>query len=379
MRVVLGIWIVSVAYCLLYLYLLPADSIAGDFHVFYRVSEQLWHGDISTLYTQSITYLRDGFPDLASNPFPYPPHAIVFTTPLSVAPFHWAYALWTLIGLTLLSLTLASPAARALYQPVWQQRWFRYTMPLWIAGCGLSFHGLVVGQSESILASLLLAGLLYRKHYPLLSGIAFGILTIKPHLGLLIPLLLIIEGNRRCFLSAALTTFALVGLSIAMFGAQLWYDYVQFGQSFAEALASEDNNMKQTMFSVLHAFWLVWHLPESLAYALHLGHTCLVIGVWYYCIKRSEGEATRLTLTLIANLLLSPYALTYNMLPLLLVALIYFAHATPATQVRHHAIAGALLFLPFLTMGMNNAGLPLTPWLLIGLMGYSAAQRQMLK
>ncbi|MGN5509364.1 glycosyltransferase 87 family protein, partial [Campylobacter coli] len=51
------------------------------------------------------------------------------------------------------------------------------------------------GQNAFLTTALMGAGLAGLETRPWLAGVAFGLLTFKPHLGLLIPVLLLLNGR----------------------------------------------------------------------------------------------------------------------------------------------------------------------------------------
>jgi hypothetical protein len=55
---------------------------------------------------------------------------------------------------------------------------------------------------------------------PLLAGLLVGLLTIKPQLGVLIPVLLIASGRWRVFTVATVTALALAAAAVMLFGMQ---------------------------------------------------------------------------------------------------------------------------------------------------------------
>ena len=61
---------------------------------------------------------------------------------------------------------------------------------------------------------------------PVLAGILFGLLTFKPHLGVLIPFALLVLGAWRVIAVAAVTTLLLVAGSVAVFGTEPWQRFV---------------------------------------------------------------------------------------------------------------------------------------------------------
>ncbi len=60
----------------------------------------------------------------------------------------------------------------------------------------------------------------------MLAGLFFGLLTMKPQLGLLIPVALVLRAEWRCIASAAVTAAALFDVSSAVFGISAWSDYI---------------------------------------------------------------------------------------------------------------------------------------------------------
>ena len=59
-----------------------------------------------------------------------------------------------------------------------------------------------------------------------LAGIAAGLLTIKPHLGLLIPIAYLAAGCWRAMAAAALTAVVFAALSVLAFGAEPWAAFI---------------------------------------------------------------------------------------------------------------------------------------------------------
>ena len=74
------------------------------------------------------------------------------------------------------------------------------------------------GQNGAFTAALLVGGLLAAPKRPILAGVLFGLLTVKPQLGILIPFCLLASRNWRAFASAAVTTVTLVLLTGLAFG-----------------------------------------------------------------------------------------------------------------------------------------------------------------
>ncbi len=53
-----------------------------------------------------------------------------------------------------------------------------------------------------------------------------GLLSVKPQLILLMPLVLMLSGRWRCLAFAALTTMAMAALTTLLYGPAIWRDYL---------------------------------------------------------------------------------------------------------------------------------------------------------
>ncbi|MFP3386992.1 glycosyltransferase 87 family protein, partial [Tritonibacter sp. SIMBA_163] len=67
-----------------------------------------------------------------------------------------------------------------------------------------------------------LGGLLLAPTRSLLGGLLLGLLTVKPHLGILVPFCLVAAGNYRAVASATFVSVAMVVLSGVLFGSEIW-------------------------------------------------------------------------------------------------------------------------------------------------------------
>ena len=78
------------------------------------------------------------------------------------------------------------------------------------------------GQNGFFSAALIIGGFTQLENRPVLSGVLFGLLTLKPQLGSLLPVVLILSGNRRCFAAASATAILLAALTTAIYGVHIW-------------------------------------------------------------------------------------------------------------------------------------------------------------
>src|SRR6516165_80689 len=105
----------------------------------------------------------------------------------------WSYVLYTLIGL-ITYLAVACEGRR----PSAQELLLLILAPAVIVN-------IWCGQTGFFVAALLIGGLISLDRRPILAGVLFGLLCIKPQLGLLIPLMLALTGRWRVIVAAAAT------------------------------------------------------------------------------------------------------------------------------------------------------------------------------
>jgi hypothetical protein len=78
------------------------------------------------------------------------------------------------------------------------------------------------GQNGALTAALLCGGLLLTGRRPVLSGVLLGLLTIKPQLGILVPICLLASRDWKAIGAACGTAAALFAASVAAFGFESW-------------------------------------------------------------------------------------------------------------------------------------------------------------
>ena len=110
----------------------------------------------------------------------YPPTFLLIVLPLALVPYLWALAGWTLATLAAYLSVLRKIA------PSEETVWLTLAFPgAWI--------NLINGQNGFLTAALLGGGLVYPEQQPVLAGFLFGLLVIKPHLGIFVPLALVVS------------------------------------------------------------------------------------------------------------------------------------------------------------------------------------------
>jgi len=138
---------------------------------------------------------------------------------------------------------------------------------------------LMVGQNGFLSASLIGGALALIETRPLCAGALLGLLTYKPHLGVLIPIALVMGGRWRVIAAAATVAAAMAAASMMAFGAESWR---AFFANVSPALRFDG----AAWGKLQSAFGLVRALggSEGLAWTVHTGvavmAACAVAALW---------------------------------------------------------------------------------------------------
>lgn len=337
---------------------LSRDQMFGrDFAAFWVASKLALADRVSEIYVPEL--FHQALPELTGqaiklNPFPYPPHGLLYFLPLGLLPYGLSFATW-MIGLWLAYVLVAMrgqgnavPAIALLIAP---------STALTVA----------MGQNGFLTALLFLGAMNLLRRSPIWAGVLFGLLTFKPQLGLLVPLALLAGGHWRTFISAALTAMALLGGSAVVLGVEVWQTYLSEAAPFQRLIMEQGTGafMQMVPSPFIAARLLEWGV--SVGYAVQgLFFLAAATGV-VWAFRRSRDEILLTAALIIATFMASPYVFNYDM-TLLSVCVIYLVQRglrqgfVPAERW----LLGFVWLLPILIMYLH-AAFPVAPVLIAGL------------
>ena len=111
----------------------------------------------------------------------------------------------------------------------------------------------IVGQNGFLTAGLIGGALVLLERRPLIAGVLIGLLTYKPHLGLLFPIALMAGGYWRAFSTAAIVAMLMAAASWLAFGTDTWQAFFANIGHTSRAFLSEgyaDFSKLQTAFGL---------------------------------------------------------------------------------------------------------------------------------
>lgn len=231
--------------------------------------------------------------------FFYPPTFQMLQMPLALLPYKIAFAAFILLTTGLLALSCRLITGK----------WLLAACLILIPACANNaFHG----QNAALTAALygfFLVGVERQKM--ILAGIALGLLTIKPQLGILAPVALIASWNWRTFLGASVTTLVFAGLSVAVLGVGVWQVFWQQAP-VASAMMELGGVEWGKMVSVYGGLRLLG-LPHLAAMALQAAVGLGVLACVWQAWRKSEAMAVRAPVLVGGVLLVTPFALSYDL------------------------------------------------------------------
>lgn len=237
----------------------------------------------------------------------YPPLFFLIAIPLALMPYMASFLIWLLGTLALYAAAIARVARER------GAALLAFAAPSAL-GCAMP------GQNGFLSAALIAGALLQLEARPVLAGILLGLLTYKPHLGLLIPVALMFGGYWRAFFSAALAAIFILILSWLMAPDSL--------AAFAAHLGSMSNNFltegiagffrQQSLYGFLRMSGASDHAAFLAQGALLASMAAFVGWLW----RGPRSLALKCAGLCVAILLATPYLYFYDF-PILSVAIAF--------------------------------------------------------
>ena len=169
------------------------------------------------------------------------------------------------------------------------------------------------GQNGFYTAALLIGGLLSLDRRPILAGVLFGLLTIKPQMGLLLPVILLLERRWVTIASAVATVAVLVTATAMLFGWSVWLEFLQKVLPQQRWLTEHGGDFLFALVGSVYFGARLVHLPQGVDWALQWIACAFALAsvAWTYWCRRDPALSFALFAT--ATFLFTPYILSYDM------------------------------------------------------------------
>lgn len=298
--------------------------------------------DLATYNSELAALLGPGYP---GQNLPNPPNFMLLAWPFARLDYLPALFCWTVFGVG----TFGYIAAQRFRDP---------RLLIALAFSPAAVLALIAGQSSFLTASLLITIFAWLDRRPIGAGVLIALLTLKPQLGLLLPVMLVASGRWRVLFVAVIATLAVVATTTALYGPQVWIDYV-LKSAPTQALALADPAMRAAPFMptiLMNA--RVAGASYGLALAIQAAFAALAIGAVFWAFRsRKAADPNLLTaLFLACSIFATPYLGSYDVLALTLVALMLLAAGKLDEAGRR--IVQLVYWLPLIQIGLGTLHIP---------------------
>lgn len=232
------------------------------------------------------------------NRFYYPPTFLFFTSLFGSMPYLIACAAWIVAWLAVYEAAIYAIIPRRSAVIV-------ATTPFFVAANILLVH------TGFLTAAFMGLSLAFLERRPWLSGIFLGLLTYKPHFGLLFPLALLASRNWRALGSAAAITVILVIASSIAFGYAGWASFIDALGDRSPSLGpgAKGEAVLYSIFGLLNWIsakaWIAWTGQLIVSAAV-------VLGTWVLWAKPAPYYLRAATLCA-GSIMVSPYVMIYDL------------------------------------------------------------------
>lgn len=217
---------------------------------------------------------------------------------------------------------------------------------------------LMSGQSSLVTAAMLVTIFAWLDRRPVTAGILIGLLTLKPQLGILFPVMLIASGRWRVFASATMTTLVLVAATALVFGPQVWVDFVAKGLPANNLVLADPERIATPFYPTVFMNLRGIDLPYSVAMTVQLCFSAFAIAAvfWTFRYRRDADPLWLMAMFFACSVSAVPYMLSYDTLALTFAALLLLG--TGALDANGRRYVQFVYWLPIVQIGLGNWHVP---------------------
>ncbi|WP_206995093.1 glycosyltransferase family 87 protein [Trinickia mobilis] len=275
--------------------------LAKDFLAFWSSSYLALHGHAVDAYNvDALTNIESGAIShpVGILPWLYPPTFLLFVYPFALLPWKIAAALF--LGGTYALFIRAIHATLPCRQVILTAAAF--------PGAALVA---ISGQNGLLTASLAALGLVLLRRRPVMAGICFGLLCMKPHLAVLVPLALLCSRSWRALAALALTAVSMLAVAVLAFGTETLAAFLHNAGMTASYI--ETGRVALARIPTVFVLAKLAHAPPALAYAAQSVSALAAAAAVVYAWCRESSYPLRAAVLICASLLVSPYLFDYDL------------------------------------------------------------------
>ncbi len=347
---------------------MTGETAGGDFSVFYvaglMVSDErydaLYQSDSFAAAREQIFTPLDG----GKLFFNYPPTAFLLFLPMSKLPYMPSYGLWILLMLTGTALTV-----------------YAFTRSKLLTAASLmspAFLWCIITGQLGFLATIIMGSGLYMltKGHKMTAGIVLGLLIIKPHMALALPICLIATKQWRTIFGGIISSVTLTLISLLLFGPEPWTALAtQLSNNITGHLSAHGGIADR--IPTLFVTMMRLTDNETISASIHALGAIIAIASTIYIWRRSYDTTARLITLFVTPALISPYYFDYDLTGLGLVFAVMMMQASTSKPKTSElaALTGIWVISFFMLIGKINLFFT-GPVFLMGLLYYAFYRTQ---
>ncbi|MBR0834481.1 DUF2029 domain-containing protein [Bradyrhizobium manausense] len=276
-------------------------SQTADFAAFHIVAQRIWLGDLDLTYQfASFTKMQMAAAggSVGVMPWTYPPQFDLLLAPFAFLPGWAAYFLFTAVTLAAYLMVLRVIAGHG----------FAAVLVVFFPAIAITIG---IGQNGLLTGALIGLVCINAERRPVLSGVALGMMVIKPHLAVAAGIYMLLTRSWPAVLTAAIvvTTSSLV--CTLAFGPQIWIAWLG---SIREAASYLEDGRYQ-LFRMISAYAALYNagLPAAWAFWGQMAMAALALATVALAIARGPSPRFALGIVAVASVMISPYAYDYDL------------------------------------------------------------------
>ncbi|MGY3547826.1 hypothetical protein ACVWZ4_003215 [Bradyrhizobium sp. USDA 4472] len=272
-----------------------------DFAAFHIVAQRIWLGDLDLTYRlAAFTKMQMAAAGGATAvmPWTYPPQFDLLLAPLAFLPGWAAYALFTTVTLAAYLMTLRVIAGNNL----------ALVLVVFFPAIAIT---IAIGQNGLLTGALIGLICINAERRPVLSGIALGIMVIKPHLAVTAGIYVLMTRRWTAVLTAAIVVIASSLVCALAFGPQIWSAWLG---SIREAASYLEEGRYQ-LFRMISAYAALYNagLPPAGAFWGQMAMAALALVTVALAVARGPSPRFALGVVAVTSVMISPYAYDYDL------------------------------------------------------------------
>lgn len=344
--------------------IIKLTAVYPDFLTPYAAVQAYFEGKQSIIYdhVKFTAFVNEFYShrfDFRFQPFLYPPIWLLMLLPFGLLPVYAACSVF-----------MVATAAASAFES-------RRDFWSWLAVATSPAAAWVVlsGQNTFLYLALMYGGLRLLEKSPVAGGLLLGFIVYKPQIFLLLPLALFASRQWKALGWMIGTALSLLFISVMVFGLDFWIAYIDMTRQLSEphmidVWAGRRSNINVSPFVAAR----ILGLPDGAAGAVQFAAAALgAAGVWLAFRHHSPGAA-RTSVLMAVTLLVSPYAVNYDLMLLLPAALMLFRQGVATGFHPLEPLIYPALWLMPTAMLWFNYRLPIVPLVVLAF-GVSAMLR----